>query len=72
MGACLTPWFRCKHTITIAAKPHQKSACQLQLPLGSVISIDAVLAQYTLFNIVNRRALVADAVRYTVGPQREW
>ena len=68
----LTPQFRCKHTITIAAKPHPKSACQLQLPLGSVISIDAVLAQYTLFNIVNRRALVADAVRYTVGPQREW
>jgi hypothetical protein len=31
----LTPKFSCKHTITIAAKPHPKSACQLQRLLGS-------------------------------------
>jgi len=29
------PEFSCKHTITIAAKPHPKSACQLQRSLGS-------------------------------------
>jgi hypothetical protein len=26
----LTPWFGCKHCITIAAKPHPKSACQMK------------------------------------------
>jgi hypothetical protein len=31
----LTPQFSCKHTTTIAAKPHPKSACQLQRSLGS-------------------------------------
>jgi hypothetical protein len=30
----LTPWFSCKHSITIAAKPHPKSACHLQRSLG--------------------------------------
>ena len=30
----LTPKFSCKHTITFAAKPHPKSACQLQRSLG--------------------------------------
>jgi hypothetical protein len=30
----LTPQFSCKHTTTIAAKPHPKSACQLQRSLG--------------------------------------
>jgi hypothetical protein len=29
----LTPQFSCKHTTTIAAKPHPKSACQLQRSL---------------------------------------
>jgi hypothetical protein len=32
----LTPKFSCKHTITIAAKPHPKSACQLQRSLAGV------------------------------------
>ena len=32
----LTPKFSCKHTITIAAKPHPKSACLLQRSLGRV------------------------------------
>jgi len=31
---CLTPKFSCQHTITIAAKPHPKSACLLQRSLG--------------------------------------
>jgi len=31
---CITPYFSCKHTITIAAKPHPKSACQLQCSLS--------------------------------------
>jgi len=30
----LTPEFSCKHSIPIAAKPHPKSACQLQRSLG--------------------------------------
>ena len=29
----LTPKFSCKHATTIAAKPHPKSACQLQRSL---------------------------------------
>jgi len=28
----------CEHSITIAAKPHPKSACQLQRSLGSVVA----------------------------------
>src|SRR5258705_4081899 len=32
-SACLTPKFSCKHATTIAAKPHPKSACQLQRSL---------------------------------------
>ena len=31
----LTPKFSCKHTTTIAAKPHPKSAWQLQRVLAS-------------------------------------
>jgi len=31
---CITPYFSCKHVTTIAAKPHPKSACQLQCSLG--------------------------------------
>jgi hypothetical protein len=34
-GVGLTPEFSCNHTTTIAAKPHPKSACQLQRSLGS-------------------------------------
>src|SRR5689334_212156 len=30
----LTPKFSCKHSITIVAKPHPKSACLLQRSLG--------------------------------------
>jgi len=33
-AASLTPYFSCEHTITLAAKPHPKSACQLQRSLG--------------------------------------
>ena len=33
-ACCLTPKFSCKHTTTIAAKPHPKSACLLQRSLG--------------------------------------
>src|SRR4051812_20577725 len=33
----LTPKFSCKHSITIAAKPHPKSACLLQRSLGSIL-----------------------------------
>jgi hypothetical protein len=29
----LTPYFSCEHVTTIAAKPHPKSACQLQRSL---------------------------------------
>jgi hypothetical protein len=32
----LTPWFSCKHSTTITAKPHPKSACLLQRSLGAV------------------------------------
>jgi hypothetical protein len=35
MSVRVTPWFRCKHATTIAARPHQKSACQLQRSLRS-------------------------------------
>jgi hypothetical protein len=34
-GIRLTPKFSCKHATTIAAKPHPKSACQLQRSLDS-------------------------------------
>ena len=58
--------------LTCARSAQSKSACLLQCSLGSVTSIDTVLAQYTLFHIVNCGALVADAVRNTVGSQRKW
>ncbi len=32
----LTPWFSCKHAITLAPKPHPKSACVLQRSLGGI------------------------------------
>ena len=34
LADCLTPKFSCKHSITLAAKPHPKSAWQLQRLLG--------------------------------------
>jgi len=34
----LTPKFSCKHTITIAAKPHPKSAWLLQRSLDSALT----------------------------------
>jgi hypothetical protein len=36
-SCCLTPWFSCKHTTTIAAKPHPKSACLLQRLLDGAL-----------------------------------
>jgi hypothetical protein len=37
----LTPEFSRKHVTTIAAKPHPKSACQLQRSLGGRVSMFA-------------------------------
>jgi hypothetical protein len=37
----LTPEFSCKHSITVAAKPHPKSACQLQRSLGGSVTMYA-------------------------------
>ena len=36
----LTPKFSCKHTFNIAAKPHPKSACQLQRSLDRGLDED--------------------------------
>lgn len=36
---CLTPQFSCKHSITLAAKPHPKSGCQLQRSLGGMVAM---------------------------------
>jgi hypothetical protein len=75
---CLTPYFSCKHTITVAAKPHPKIAWQLQRLLDRVRSptIRHLTSLYeTDSAITQRQSSYVDRLRkclsdYAVGSRR--
>ena len=46
----LTPKFSCKHTTTIAAKPHPKSACQLQRSLDRSLAGEGTVGTSPVFD----------------------